>query len=284
MNMFDDNMQVYNRVADLSSRMLTKNYSTSFSWSIGLLDKSIRGAIYAIYGFVRLGDEIVDTFLRYDREALLSQYRDDTQWALQHRISSNPVLHNFQETVYRYDIDRELIDAFFKSMEMDLHPLHYQRSHFDSYVYGSAEVVGLMCLKVFCDGNTRLYQELKPGARRLGAAFQKVNFLRDIRQDGEELNRCYFPQSQNGLLTQDVKMTVIEEVEEDFNAALPSIRRLPVKARFGVYLAYIYYRHLLKKLKGTPPDLIYTTRIRVSNLAKFFLLLSTLVRFKLNRI
>jgi len=282
MNITNQNEQIYNRVAELSSRAVTHKYSTSFSLSIYMLHQSIRNPICAIYGFVRLADEIVDTFLNHNRDKLLADFKKDTYRALEEGISLNPVLHHFQDTVHRFNIDIELIEAFFKSMEMDLEQQEHNRSSFDSYIYGSAEVVGLMCLRVFCDGNAERYKELKSYAVSLGAAFQKVNFLRDMKQDTLELNRHYFPQLQLGGLNQRIKTMIELEIEGDFSNVYQGIVRLPMKARFGVYVAFVYYRYLLKKIKMVPPEEIKTTRIRVSNHMKCYLLFKAMVKHKLN--
>lgn len=282
MSITEYNMKIYERVAGLSSRLITHKYSTSFSLSIILLHKSIRNPIYSIYGFVRLTDEIVDTFTDYDRYALLKEFMADTDRALKNRISLNPVLHNFQKTVHQYQISDDLIEAFFNSMKMDLVQNQYKREGFDSYIYGSAEVVGLMCLNVFCDGDRKTYRELKSSAARLGSAFQKVNFLRDMNQDMGELNRRYFPQLQDGHLDITAKRKIEKEIEDDFETAYAGIRKLPARARFGVCVAFVYYRYLLQKLKNISPEKILTSRIRVSNSMKFYLLIKTMVRHKLN--
>lgn len=278
------NKEIYNRISIITSQVVTYKYSTSFSLSIYLLDKSIREAIFGIYGFVRLGDEIVDTFTEFNRKELLEQFKMETLKALDNRVSLNPVLHHFQQVVHRYEINRDLVHAFFDSMEMDLSRKDYERNSFDSYIYGSAEVVGLMCLNVFCEGRHEVCRALSPYATRLGAAFQKVNFLRDIHQDTRELNRTYFPHFQNGGLNNRSKLSIEKEIENDFNAAYEGIQKLPAKARLGVYVAYVYYRHLFKKLRKASPEKIFETRIRVSNIMKFYLLLKTMVRHKVRGI
>ena len=278
------NKQIYGRVSELSSLLVTHKYSTSFSIGIRLLRRDIRNAVYAIYGFVRLGDEIVDTFVDHDREELLRQFKLETQQAVARKISLNPVLHNFQRIVHRYEIEQCMIEAFFDSMEMDLQLQRHQRPSYESYVYGSAEVVGLMCLKIFCNGDSELYRELKPYAESLGAAFQKVNFLRDYDQDTKELNRFYFPHGRNGELGHFEKHLIEKEIEEDFNTAITGILKLPSGARLGVYVAYIYYRYLLEKLKMVSPEKLKSTRIRVSNKRKLYLLFKSVVKYKLNLI
>ncbi|MEX1011333.1 MAG: phytoene/squalene synthase family protein [Balneolaceae bacterium] len=278
------NLAIYDRVSKRSSRLVTRSYSTSFSIGINLLDNSIRDAIYAIYGFVRLGDEIVDTFVMQDREELLKAYREETHLALARGISLNPVLHQFQKIANRFQIDRELVDAFFQSMEMDLLSKHYKKECYNQYIYGSAEVVGLMCLKVFCDGDETRYKKLVEPARKLGSAFQKVNFLRDIRQDREELGRFYFPNLGDRKLDIETKNRIVAEIEEEFTVAREGISQLPTKARAGVTVAYTYYRQLLAQLKCTPPDKIHRMRIRISTPMKCYLLVKTLFRHSLNRI
>lgn len=284
MTITEKNRQIFNSVARLTSRMITHNYSTSFSISINLLDKSIRDAIYGIYGFVRVTDEIVDTFYDMEAREMLTDFRFETAKALEREISLNPVLHHFQQVVHQYKIDVTLIDAFFKSMEMDLDEQAYERKNYETYIHGSAEVVGLMCLKVFCNGDSEQYDVLKPYAISLGAAFQKVNFLRDIQQDKLELNRSYFPHFEGERLDPETKKKIEEEIEIDFENARQGIRLLPSNARFGVCVAYIYYRYLLKKIKKVSPGMIHTTRVRVSGWMKFILLFKAAIRHKLNLI
>lgn len=276
------NEEKYRGVARQCSRNVTRQYSTSFSLSIYMLHKSLRNPICAIYGLVRLADEIVDTFLDHDRGELLKQLKTETFRAMDRGLSTNPVIHNFQEVALCYNIEKPLVEAFFDSMAMDLKQDEHNRESFDTYIYGSAEVVGLMCLKVFCEGDEKQYQKLKSNALRLGAAFQKVNFLRDMRQDALELNRNYFPHVQASGLDRRTKTMIEEEIEEDFNRALQGIRKLPIKARFGVYVAYVYYRYLLKKIERLPPYRIKTARIRVPNLTKAALLCKAMVKHKLN--
>ena len=235
-------LQLFNEVAAYTSKCTTRKYSTSFSLGIHLLHSRFHEPIYAIYGFVRFADEIVDTFHGYDKEKLLDQFEKDTYDAIEHGISMNPILHSFQRAVHQYGIDRELIDTFLGSMRMDLHMDEYNRTEFEKYILGSAEVVGLMCLRVFTEGDRALYEELKPAAMRLGAAFQKVNFLRDIRADYQELGRTYFPGLDLTQFTIKEKLRIESEIAEDFAFAMEGIRKLPRGAKRGVYIAHVYYR------------------------------------------
>ncbi len=266
------------------SRLITQNYSTSFTLGIKTLHKHLRLPIYAIYGFVRYADEIVDTFHDHNKEELLERFKKDTYLALEEKISLNPVLHSFQLIVNQYNIDRELIDAFLKSMEMDLTKETYTPSQYQEYIYGSAEVVGLMCLYVFCDGDKRHYEELKEPAKRLGAAFQKVNFLRDIKSDFDERGRVYFPKVDFNTFTEEDKINIEEDIRMDFEVALDGIRKLPASSRGGVYLAYVYYSKLFEKICHTPPRRILQERIRVPDTIKLLLLTKTLVLSRLNAI
>lgn len=262
------------------SKTITRDYSTSFSLGIHMLDRSYHPAIYAIYGFVRLADEIVDTFHGHDKSALLEKFKAETDAALRDRVSTNTVLHAFQDVVHRYAIERELIDAFLHSMEMDLQPVHYDQNLYHEYIYGSAEVVGLMCLRVFCAGDEQAYQSLREPARRLGAAFQKVNFLRDIRSDFDERGRVYFPGVDFSRFDNAAKQQIEADIEADFTAALPGIQALPKGARLGVMVAYIYYRALFRKIRLLPAQRIRQERIRVPNTQKFLLLIQTWLRHR----
>ncbi|HKI44627.1 MAG TPA: phytoene/squalene synthase family protein [Balneolales bacterium] len=282
MNITTRNQLLYQQVAESCSKMVTHKYSTSFSLGIWMLHKSIRNPICAIYGFVRLADEIVDTFLENDQLFLLNRFREDTYLAIENKISLNPILHNFQEVVREYNIGHELIDAFFKSMEMDLNYQNHSESSYKEYIYGSAEVVGLMCLCVFTNGNRNQYTELSGAAVYLGSAFQKVNFLRDMRQDSIELQRQYFPQLQISGFTKSVKKDIERDIEEDFSKAYRGMIRLPIKARLGVFLAYLYYLTLLRKIKMVPPEKIASVRIRVPNRTKCYLLCKALVLNRFN--
>jgi len=266
------------------SRNTTKKYSTSFSLGILALDVSIRPAIYAIYGFVRLADEIVDSFHGYDKTTLLSRLREQTIQALDEQISINPILHAFQETVRRYDIEWNLIDTFLKSMEMDLCKTGYDQDGYQQYILGSAEVVGLMCLHIFVHGNRTEHLRLKPFAMRLGAAFQKVNFLRDLKADQQLLGRTYFPGMDMKNFDAPTKTAIEQEIEQDFREALKGIKMLPENAKFGVYLAYTYYLSLFKKIKKKAPKEIVESRIRINNGQKLSLMMSSYLYFKIARL
>lgn len=264
------------------SKMTTKKYSTSFSLGIYFLSSQIRNSIYSIYGFVRVADEIVDSFDGFDRKQLMKRFRTETFDAIDHGISTNPILNSFQQVVNDYSIDLALIDSFLKSMEMDLEQVTYTRDKFELYVLGSAEVVGLMCLHVFCEGNKAEYQMLKPYAMKLGAAFQKVNFLRDLKHDYETLGRNYFPSVNFKDFTAKDKAEIEREIEEDFRDALIGIKKLPSNCRCGVYLAFVYYKSLFKKIKRLPPAKILSERVRINNTHKFGLMLNSMVQYKLN--
>lgn len=263
------------------SRLITQRYSTSFTLGIKTLDKKLHLPIYAIYGFVRYADEIVDTFHDKDKKKLLDQFRLDTYEAIDRGISLNPVLHAFQIMVNRYAIDQDLIEAFLKSMEMDLDFKTYNDSRYHEYIYGSAEVVGLMCLKVFCEGDQKMYESLKDPACKLGSAFQKVNFLRDIKSDYEERGRVYFPGVDFNSFDKSVKQLIEEDIQKDFDEALDGIRRLPKSAKLGVKVAYLYYQKLFDKIRKLPPETIIHQRVRIPNTRKFSLLLSTYFEMKL---
>ncbi|HEX2534448.1 MAG TPA: phytoene/squalene synthase family protein [Chitinophagaceae bacterium] len=264
---------LYDKTSTDCSRAVTLNYSTSFSSAIKLLHADLRAPIFHIYGFVRLADEIVDTFHGHDKEALLRQFREQTDDAIDRGISLNPVLHSFQQTVATYGIDRELINAFFRSMESDLTRNAYDRQGYEEYIYGSAEVVGLMCLYVFCEGNKTLFDQLKAPARALGAAFQKVNFLRDIQADFQGLSRTYFPGCDFHCFTARDKEAIERDIEQDFRNAYQGILNLPMKAKFGVYVAYKYYYSLFRKIKSTQAQHILQTRIRIPNYHKALIVL-----------
>ena len=248
-----------------------------------LLSKSIRKDIYNIYGFVRFADEIVDSFHSYNKSELFDSFAEDLDKALLHKISLNPILNSFQHTYHKYSIDKNLVDSFMKSMRMDLKKKKYSTvKEYKEYIYGSADVVGLMCLKVFVDGNEKQYQKLKINAMKLGSAFQKVNFLRDIKADQENLKRSYFPNTEFNNLSESEKITNINEIEDDFSLGLQGIKELPIVAKFGVFIAYRYYYQLLKKLKKTPATEIIKRRIRVPNLKKLELLTRSYVKYQLN--
>jgi 15-cis-phytoene synthase len=260
------------------SRVVTENYSTSFSSAIQLLHKDLRVPIYNIYGFVRFADEIVDTFHQHNKIDLLDQFKAETFSAIEKGISLNPILNSFQKTVNQFAIDQQLIHAFFKSMESDLTQNNYDRQGYEEYIYGSAEVVGLMCLYVFCEGNARQYEKLKSHARALGAAFQKVNFLRDIQYDFNDLSRLYFPGCDFHNFTEKDKVKIEEDSAQDFKNAYQGILSLPIKARFGVYVAYKYYYSLFKKIRAIHHKEILRQRIRIPNYQKAFIILRASVK------
>ena len=275
-------MELYTKTCTEISKKITHNYSTSFTLGIRTLNKKLHDPIYSIYGFVRVADEIVDTFHGHNKSNLLAKFKADTYDALENKISTNPILHAFQNVVHQYNIDYELIEAFLKSMEMDLIHSTYDDGKYNEYIYGSAEVVGLMCLRVFCNGDNEEYNRLKTPAKHLGAAFQKVNFLRDMKSDYAERGRVYFPEVDFNFFCDNTKLKLEQEIEEDFKLAFEGIKQLPVEARFGVYVAYIYYQALLRKIKKVPASTIKEARIRVPNKEKFALLLSSWFRFRLN--
>ncbi|UQB69411.1 phytoene/squalene synthase family protein [Epilithonimonas zeae] len=262
------------------SKTTTKQYSTSFSLGILALSPKIRNCIYAIYGYVRLADEIVDSFHGFDKQKLLSRFRDETMLALEEKISLNPILQSFQETVHKYEIDYQLINQFLRSMEMDLHKIDYNSDLYKEYILGSAEVVGLMCLQIFVDGDKEEFEKLKPSAMILGSAFQKVNFLRDMKDDYEILGRTYFPNVDITSFDQNVKSEIEKEIEHEFSQALEGIKKLPNSSRFGVYLAYRYYVSLFNKIKKTSANKIINQRIRISNSRKISLMMGCYVEYK----
>ena len=275
--------ELFDQVSNDFSKLVTKRYSTSFSLAVKMLSTNIRTDIYNIYGFVRFADEIVDTFHEYDKAQLLVNFEKDYYLSKELGISLNPILNSFQQTVSKYNIPDEMVQAFLKSMKADLFKTEYQtKAEYDEYIYGSADVVGLMCLKVFVNGNNEMYEELKDAAMRLGSAFQKVNFLRDLKDDFELLNRSYFPNVDLGQLNTVSKQLIIDEIEADFEYAYKNgILKLPVEAKFGVYMAYRYYTRLLVKLKAVPSEKIMDTRIRISNPMKINLLARSYVKYKL---
>jgi len=264
------------------SRLTTRNYSTSFSLGVRMLSRRMRDPIYAIYGFVRYADEIVDTFHDYPQSELLDEFIHDTYKAIERGISMNPILNSFQLVVNEYHIDRELIDAFLESMKMDLYHSEYGENLIGEYIYGSAEVVGLMCLRVFYKDDDTSYEALKPHARKLGEAFQKVNFLRDIYSDYQERGRTYFYRIGNNGFTSEVKEEIERDIVKDFREAYQGIRRLNKQARFGVYLAYIYYLRLFKKIRLSEPQTVMNGRMRIGNPGKLFLLFKAYVRNSMN--
>ena len=276
-----NHLQLFHRTCADCSSLITRRYSTSFSLGIKLFDQRLRDPIYGIYGFVRFADEIVDTFHNYPKAELFERFRRDTWHAINEGISLNPVLHSFQQVVLKYGIERNLIEAFLDSMEMDLTESTYDPEGYNEYIYGSAEVVGLMCLRVFCEGDDVEYQKLKAPARRLGAAFQKINFLRDIKSDHEERGRVYFPGVDFARFTQEDKWRIEADIKQDFDAALEGIKILPKGARLGVYLAYKYYTHLFLKIKSAPPQRVAQERFRLSGKRKVYLLCSSALRHQL---
>ena len=275
-------MNIFHDVSQLCSRNTTERYSTSFSSAIRLLHQDLRQPIYNIYGLVRFADEIVDTFHDYDKAALIKDFRKQTFEAIERGISINPILHSFQLTVNQYAIDPELIHAFFNSMEMDLERTQYNHKLYNQYIYGSAEVVGLMCLYVFVEGDKKMFESLRPSARALGAAFQKVNFLRDVKADYNQLDRTYFPGLDFSNFTERQKLEIEEDIQKDFNDAYAGIMQLPVKARFGVYVAYKYYLSLFRKIKRLQPATIMHQRVRIPDYHKVMILLRAGVRHQLN--
>ena len=276
---------LFDTVSYNSSKLVTKTYSTSFSLATKMLYKSIRGDIYNIYGFVRFADEIVDSFHDYNKEELFNRFSEDLELSLKNKISLNPILNSFQHTFHKYDIDKVLVDAFMKSMQLDLHKTDYlTEEEYNANIYSSTDFIALMCLKVFVKGRSDKFEELKDTAMALGSAFQKVNFLRDLKADFEGLDRTYFPNTDLKNLDESSKQVIIEDIEADFKKGLSGIKKLPVEAKFGVFMAYRYYSQLLKKLKKTPALKIKDSRIRVSNPKKIELLMRSYVKYQLNLI
>jgi phytoene/squalene synthetase len=269
---------LFHNVSQECSKVITVRYSTSFSSAIKLLHRELRAPIFNIYGLVRFADEIVDTFHGHDKQQLLEAFKKDCFDAIDKKISLNPVLNSFQHTVNQYSIDHELIHAFFRSMESDLTQFKYDRQGYDEYIYGSAEVVGLMCLYVFCEGDKALYEKLKGSARALGAAFQKVNFLRDIQSDFNDLSRVYFPGCDFHNFTERDKRQIERDIEQDFKNAFDGIIQLPMKARFGVYVAYKYYYSLFQKIKSIHPRHILQKRVRIANYHKAYIVFRASVK------
>ena len=275
--------KLFDQVSESCSRIVTESYSTSFTLATKMLDSSIRQDIYNIYGFVRFADEIVDSFHNYDKKELLNLFEKDLKKSIEDKISLNPILNSFQKTIHNYQIDYELVNSFLNSMKLDLDKKKYlTKKEFDQYVYGSADVVGLMCLKVFVKGNKNQYNDLRPYAMSLGSAFQKVNFLRDLKADHDGLNRSYFPNLKIDEFDEPSKKIILDEIDKDFKHALKGIFKLPSSARFGVYTAYKYYLKLLNKLRKTHPLKIKSTRIRVPNYQKVNVLARSYVRYRLN--
>lgn len=276
-----NHLQLFHNTCFECSSLITRRYSTSFSMGIRLFHPRFRPPICGIYGFVRFADEIVDTFHGFPKAVLLQRFREDTHRAIEERISLNPVLHAFQQVVHQYGIENDLIDAFLYSMEMDLTETSYDPARYEAYIYGSAEVVGLMCLRVFCENDDAQYQRLKEPARKLGSAFQKINFLRDLKSDFDERGRIYFPGVDFRHFTNEDKRNIEADIKADFDAALEGIRRLPEGTRFGVYLAYKYYTQLFSKIKNAPAQRVAQERFRVSDKRKVYLLFSSALRHQL---
>lgn len=272
--------KLFDELAYEVSKKTTEKYSTSFSLGILALTPAIRRGIYAIYGYVRLADEIVDSFHEYDKEKLLNRLKFETATALEERISLNPIMQSFQQTVHNYDIDRQLIDQFLHSMAMDLKKIDYNSELYNEYIYGSAEVVGLMCLQVFTEANKKQFEELKPYAMKLGSAFQKINFLRDLKEDYQELGRSYFPNVDLLDFDNNVKFAIETEIEAEFKEALKGIKMLPNSSKFGVYLAYKYYLSLFTKIRNKDSKQILESRTRIPNVQKAYVALKSYVRYK----
>lgn len=273
---------IFDTLSHDMSKLTTKRYSTSFSLGIRFLTKDFHKPIYAIYGFVRFADEIVDSFHGFEKEKLLADFKQQTYSAIEQKISLNPILNSFQWAVHHYQIPIELIETFLNSMEMDLNPQFYDQQKYETYILGSAEVVGLMCLKVFVRGNEERYNHLKDSAMKLGSAFQKINFLRDLKADYYELGRTYFPGIDLKNFNSDVKQEIEQDIEKDFKAGYEGIKQLPKDARFGVYMAYVYYYQLFKKIKTTQAKQILEERIRIPNNQKYSMLLFSYLRHNLN--
>ena len=275
--------KIFDEVSYSCSKKVTNTYSTSFSLACKMLSKNIRQDIYNIYGFVRFADEIVDSFHDYDKKILFEEFNKDLEKAIKNKIHLNPILNSFQITYHRYNIGKDLVDAFMDSMRKDLTVTKYEtKEDYQGYIYGSADVVGLMCLKVFVKGDQKKYNTLKDYAMKLGSAFQKVNFLRDYKSDLEILKRSYFPNVHLNNLNEKSKEEIIDDIEKDFKKGLMGIKLLPIEAKFGVFMAYRYYNQLLKKLKQTPAPEIKNTRVRVANLKKVELLTRSYVKYQLN--
>lgn len=277
-------INLYNQTCFDCSRLITRKYSTSFGIGIKAFDDTFREPVYAIYGFVRFADEIVDTFHKHDKHKLITEFRQETFKAIEQKISLNPVLHAFQVVVNEYQISHDLIDAFLCSMEMDLDKKKHDNESYQAYIFGSAEVIGLMCLKIFCRGDDKQYVHLLPAARSLGAAFQKVNFFRDMQADLEERGRTYFPEIDFNNFDEDDKQRIEADIKKDFDAGFEGIKQLPKGTRLGVYIAYIYYFQLFKKIKRTPASTVLRKRIRISDTHKLSLYCKALVQQKLNLI
>lgn len=274
--------ELFDSVSLRCSKLTTRAYSTSFSLGIRCLEKELRDPIYAIYGFVRFADEIVDTFHDHNKTELLRRFKDDTYYAIQEKISLNPILHSFQHAVNTFKFEPALVDQFLKSMEMDLALTSYDQKGIEEYILGSAEVVGLMCLRVFCKGDEQMYLHLKPSAMKLGSAFQKINFLRDLNADFNGMGRSYFPGVDLTNFTEETKREIEDDIAKDFHAGYEGIKQLPRSARFGVYVAYLYYMALFEKIKNTPCHVVLQSRIRVRNRRKITILAYSYLKHQLN--
>lgn len=275
-------IKIFNDISRECSRLTTERYSTSFSSAIRLLHADLRGPVYDVYGFVRFADEIVDTFHDFDKEALLKDFKEETYSAIERGISLNPILNSFQITVNKFNIDKNLIESFFISMEMDLSNKQYDRDAYERYIFGSAESVGLMCLYIFCNGDNDQYKKLQPSAQALGAAFQKINFLRDLKADHEQLSRTYFPGVNFRNFTEEDKHAIEKDIIIDLDNAYEGIKQLPVKARFGVYLAYKYYCTLFRKIQKSQPARLLNDRVRISNSFKALIFVRAGLRSSFN--
>jgi phytoene synthase len=273
---------LFDKVSVECSKITTLSYSTSFSLGIKMLSKKHQQAIYAIYGYVRFADEIVDTFHEFNKNQLLNRFREDTITAIEERISLNPIINAFQAVYHEYNMTWDLVDTFLKSMKMDLEEISYNQDNYEEYILGSAQVVGLMCLKVFTNGNQNMYDELTPAAMRLGSAFQKINFLRDLNADYKELGRVYFPNVDMQEFNWDTKKKIEDEIAEDFAVAYKGILALPKDSRYGVYLAYTYYLRLFDKIKGLEPEVVLNNRIRIANPKKFALMFGSFLKHNFN--
>lgn len=274
--------KLFDHYSEEASIAVTKLYSTSFYKGVSFLDKRIRNDVHAIYGFVRFADEIVDSFHGFDKDTLLAEFKEETYKAIERKIALNPILNSFQKAVNKYDIDLDLVESFFHSMEMDLNPVEYDESKYNEYIFGSAEVVGLMCLKVFVYGSKEEYEKLKPYARKLGSAFQKINFLRDLKDDLNDLGRLYFPHIGEGGISHEDKLQIELEIEKEFEEAYIGIKMLPKSSRLGVYVSYVYYTKLLAKIKQKTIKDLMNERIRISDEKKMMLFFQSYVRNSMN--
>ena len=275
---------IFDKVSNDCSEITTKAYSTSFSLGIKILDKRLHNPIYGIYGFVRFADEIVDSFHSYNKKELFNKYKSDTYLGINNKISLNPIINSFQEVVNKFEIDHSLIESFLNSMEMDLEDQNYNENTYKKYIVGSAEVVGLMCLTIFVDGDINKYNKLKPYAMKLGSAFQKINFLRDINDDYKKLGRTYFPEINIENFSKSDKLKIENEIENEFIEGLKGIRMLPNTSKGGVYLAYKYYYNLFKKIKKIPAHQILEKRTRISNFRKFIILVLSMIKYHSKKI